>query len=363
MAQLNDDGNNKFLSKNIADSLCTTIAMGFMVLNLEPGTNTIFGYDPADEANHMDLMGRLNRIGVNVSFRALPAKDRQPLIIAKTSKVSVPETFESIADPFRKSTGAAESEINSQVPTPRGAYIGGLATLEKLKISGPSQVYFIGKSKYREITTDESQEINKAYQNAAQATNSLIDFIKGCRHSSIELDSSFAEEEKAASDPPKSPQIFASVHGMIKALATFSVNSNGSDVCFEWALGRDTDKVASCLPCSIFMRAAGVPATYTHLSYGDNWNLPLKGTPTFRDFYNNLWRELIKQCFADGWSIAQEQRNFHIFGDMWTMARALGTTPEMLCNCEELPDIFLEALTFQGKFIDKMKYALKEVSQ
>ena len=59
-------------------------------------------------------------------------------------------------------------------------------------------------------------------------------------------------------------------HGMIQAI--YKAYSLGpSCTPYEIAVGDVTKKMASCLPCTLFMAAAGYPPTSTHLGRGESW--------------------------------------------------------------------------------------------
>lgn len=59
-------------------------------------------------------------------------------------------------------------------------------------------------------------------------------------------------------------------HGMIQAIYD-SVATGPWCAPYEIAVGEYTTKLASCLPCSLFMYAAGYPPTAIHLGRGESW--------------------------------------------------------------------------------------------
>jgi hypothetical protein len=59
-------------------------------------------------------------------------------------------------------------------------------------------------------------------------------------------------------------------HGMIQAIYKAYV-LGPSCTPYEIAVGDQTKKMASCLPCTLFMVAAGYPPTSTHLGRGESW--------------------------------------------------------------------------------------------
>ena len=69
---------------------------------------------------------------------------------------------------------------------------------------------------------------------------------------------------------PEVADIAAYTHGMIQAI--YKAYSLGpSCTPYEIAVGDLTKKMASCLPCTLFMVAAGYPPTSTHLGRGESW--------------------------------------------------------------------------------------------
>ncbi|MGE0680274.1 MAG: hypothetical protein AB7P69_05115 [Candidatus Binatia bacterium] len=69
---------------------------------------------------------------------------------------------------------------------------------------------------------------------------------------------------------PTVADIAAYTHGMIQAI--YKAYSLGpSCTPYEIAVGSQTKKMASCLPCTLFMVAAGYPPTSTHLGRGESW--------------------------------------------------------------------------------------------
>jgi len=100
-------------------------------------------------------------------------------------------------------------------------------------------------------------------------------------------------------------QIVTYTHGMIQAIYRAK---NMGPTCrpFEIAVGTQTTKLASCLPCTLFMYATGYPPSSIHLGSGESW-APLSApydptgkTPppgeadAIRDL-NNMWYE---KCLA-----------------------------------------------------------------
>ena len=142
--------------------------------------------------------------------------------------------------------------------------------------------------------------------------------------------------------------LFKSNHGMTQAIMQFGNTMNkGQEMCVEFALSSGTSKIGSCIPCSIFMEASGMPATATHLGCGDNWSIPnlerQQGHMLVR-----RWQEYVNSCYNKGCELLRPKYS--------TLLATLGTI-----NTGILPDVFLEALTYEKPFIERMMNTLKQV--
>jgi hypothetical protein len=106
-------------------------------------------------------------------------------------------------------------------------------------------------------------------------------------------------------------------HGMIQAIYK-AYTLGPSCTPFEVAVGDQTKKMASCLPCTLFMHAAGYPPSSIHLGSGESW-APLYSPynpngPTepnelgvVRDL-NNAWYERCRQWLEIGLEILDDTR-------------------------------------------------------
>ena len=71
-------------------------------------------------------------------------------------------------------------------------------------------------------------------------------------------------------EKPTMTDIATYTHGMIQAI--YKAYALGPSCApFEIAVGDETKKMASCLPCTLFMHAAGYPPTSIHLGSGESW--------------------------------------------------------------------------------------------
>lgn len=147
--------------------------------------------------------------------------------------------------------------------------------------------------------------------------------------------------------------LFASCHGMILAIYDYGYYPEKEGVCAELALGKDTRKAASCLPCSLFISANGFPASATHLGRGDNWNYPLHQG-------NHLmtinWKKAAYHACQTG--LTKLPALGMEFTGILEQGLLIEENPE-----KEIPLLFLEALTFEGSFIKKMIQVLSHFEQ
>lgn len=95
------------------------------------------------------------------------------------------------------------------------------------------------------------------------------------------------------------------VHGMIQAI--YDVTWRKAGIPYEIAVGDATTKLASCMPCSLFMEATGFPASSSHLGRGESWCIlhPVDpGLKTTQDqaraHCNDQWAAYCKTIVASG---------------------------------------------------------------
>jgi hypothetical protein len=114
---------------------------------------------------------------------------------------------------------------------------------------------------------------------------------------------------------PTVDDIATYTHGMIQAIYK-AYGLGPSCTPYEIAVGDQTKKMASCLPCTLFMVATGYPPTSIHLGRGESW-APLyapynPGGPTevnepgvIRDL-NNAWYDACAQFLTAGLQILDD---------------------------------------------------------
>lgn len=342
-----------WLTAEMAEAMCTVIAVGF-IQSQTSGPRTVFGYDTgaleSEKKNHATLEGALHRLGVEVAINQFVDKRQEPMILAKRPETYEQAILEGAVEPFRTFVALAEREINSGDwgEPPRGAYIGGIMDLGSIWLAGPSDVALAKPPRHRELTAEQAGEMKKAFDNACNATNKAWDFIESEATRSITWNNkTYVTPDtrgKKVTDTYDPQCLFQSVHGMVRAIMEFGAHLGDAGICFELALGNRTNKVASCLPCSLFMSACGTPATSTHLGCGDNWNFP-------STFWKRAdWEQAVKTHFQAGVNILKAQGT----EAEKRVARNMEGVPEAV-----VPEAFLEALTFEGPFLLKMMRTLK----
>jgi hypothetical protein len=220
---------------------------------------------------------------------------------------------------------------------PFGAYIGVMSTISTLHVIGPSALELYDR-KYR-IDLD---GVAENYKNARdqEAIASEILNAKSLLSSKVKIE---YDKKRYALPPPDSigpNQLFHSYHGMIRAMVE-KYPPNKETVYLEIALGVNTSKVSSCIPCSMFMSANDMAATSTHLGRGDNWSIP--SSCNARSL-RQKWAAAINCHYENGLALCKDQ-----FPKINAMKTALSGYTSVL------PDIFLEALTFEAPFLDRMK--------
>src|SRR5262249_32130039 len=136
-------------------------------------------------------------------------------------------------------------------------------------------------------------------------------------------------EKMVFNGEPTIDDIVSYTHGMIQAIYK-GYTLGPSCTPYEIPVGAATTKLASCLPCTLFMVAVGYPPTSIHLGRGESWApLYLPYNPNgegesnelavIRDL-NNSWREKCKQFLALGVQVLDDN---HIRDDHSTARDAL----------------------------------------
>lgn len=371
-----------------ADALCTVIALGFIVSSkgelknhsyiiYQDGTD-----DGAESRRHLQLQAKLAKLTGSKNLFTFEMqrpsdKPRKPIILAQTNRSVLQGE---IAEDETVILNRLERKVNEFASIPlRGAYVGGLLSIGSAELLDPSILYWY-EPEYRTFSPKESEakkqlRINDSYKNAVSVTKTVQGFLDGVFSEGQTLKHGGALIRRPAERPldvnqldkPTGSDLFASVHGMTQSIIHYARNSDPNKVNIELALSKDTCKVASCIPCSLFMWANGTPATATHFGRGDNWNFPprafqqlrkcsgpddltpLAGYPYVKNWMEHVWKayEAGRVCFtgkAKSW--VSEDLAFALQLDH-----------------KKIPQMFLEALTFEGPFLDKMLSTLEGVPE
>lgn len=368
-------------SREQADALCTVIALGFIINSRDNNSYVIFqdGEEDKDKetANqHLLLRAKLEKLaGSKASFeftqqRAVD-KSKHPIILAQTNYSKLqPDIAEEEISLFNR----LEDKINRELDIPlKGAYVGGLLTTSKTELLKPSILYWYDP-KHRSISERDARDLQVAESSALSVTNAVMNFLNSELGKGKTLKRggtlvSWADEPSLSagmSNLPTGSQLFASVHGMTQSIIHYhGANNYKENVSIELALGKDTCKVASCIPCSIFMSANEIPASATHFGRGDNWNFPhyvlkqIQLCSTEKDWqalpdYVRKWIKYVLDAYDAGNACFTGKVGFN--------------APDGLqfvfdLNRRDIPQMFLEALTFESPFLDKMLRTLEFVTE
>lgn len=368
-----------------ADALCTVIALGFIIRSrgeLKDHSYIIYqeGADGgAERQRHLQLQAKLEALAGSKGLFAFKTqladeKSRLPVILAQTNRSALQG---GIAEDETVILNRLERKVNEFANIPlRGAYVGGVLSVGSAELLDPSILYWY-RPDYRELSAGEAEEprLEESFKNAKAVTDTVQAFLGGVFSEGRTLKNGGTLIRRPAERPigaavlakPTGSDLFASVHGMTQSLIHYSGNGDPNKVNIELALSGDTCKVASCIPCSIFMWANGTPATATHFGRGDNWNFPpnafeqlrkcsgpndlapLAGYPYVKNWMAHVWRsyDAGRACFAG--------KPASWLTDELDFALQLGR--------EKIPQMFLEALTFESSFLNKMLSTLKNVPE
>ncbi len=366
------------LTKPTADALCTMILAGY--LRMTSGSTRIEHAPmprPADpqqvtateakaiadtleeHGKYQDARSALERFGVTLNFGESATQETLPYIFAKKhGGPSIESASSLIADTWSYLRKINETAKHLQLQ-PKGAYIGGMLTTQKLCVVGPSSLDFY-QPQFRVLDDSANALTQRYYDRFKEATNQSLTCLDKNNPALASL--AVARRSRSVQPPDlhfehlnakinavfQRGSLVKSYHGMIQVIVKFQSDVEKSALIFEIALGQGTTKVSSCFPCCTFMTANGTPPTSTHLDSGDFWNIPAGCTSQLR----GSWEQLIIECYRSG-RVALAN------------ADAVRTTLALLNRSvidTQIPSVFLEALTFPGKFVDKVTATLGDTS-
>jgi hypothetical protein len=341
-----------FLNKQLADALCTLIVLGYA----KDLRNCTFQFDgnakdqekAALERKDYDVVQRLFKaLGVDIIVSSSKAQEDFPLIIAKTDRFKSIDTAKAAlsADYIRYLT-QINNNANAKGTAPKGAYIGGISTISTLFIAGPSKLDQY-KPSYR---VADDNLVQPSFESAKVSINNAIKALTAVAKPSKSA-ISYADLNPLETASFSRGCVYKCYHGMIRAMVNYHTTIDKNSFIFEIALGENTTKVSSCFACSAYMAANGKPATSTHLGRGDNWNIPDGDDAAYKTWAKKIadWYKLGKGVFS--------RRDPKESPDVTNLFAELGKN-----NRErDIHKIFLEALTFEGSFTDRIKTTLKYI--
>lgn len=331
---------NQLLDVSNADAICALVTFGFLKkefqkINIEYET-------PADGAKYKvisELFCALS--GIPLRLTQTKSQAEMPHIIAQTRYISGPNAAKCATDEnwtYINTLHARASKIGNL----RGAYVGGLSEVGVIHLVGPSDLELYSPT-YRTISASEQAAIDKAYSDAKVSTNGSIQCVSGCAPSNVKV---ILSDLIAPISRPYSPQsLFKSYHGMIQAMAKYKSTMSSSGFIFEIAMGNSTTKVSSCVPCSIYMIANGNAPTSIHLGRGDNWSIPKSNNAELE----RNWRQRVVGYYEEGERMFQGR-----LASYPSISNFLADFNICGCAKNEIPSIFLEALTFEKSFTDRI---------
>lgn len=372
-------------TKEQADALCTVIALGFIIESKGKLKRHSYIIDTKNEneyRRHLQLQEKLERLTNSAALfkiekQSASEKFEHPVILAQTNYSVLQDD---IIDDKKVIFGKLERAVNEYANIPlRGAYVGGALVGDTAELLDPSILYWY-RSQYRKLLPEEAPvdpkkakqraDIKTSYDDALRVTKGVQSFFdalrtKYLRHGGTMVRlADFHPISEVLEEQPEGSDLFASVHGMTQSIIHYSRSKTKADVNIELALSENTCKVASCIPCSIFMHANGTPATATHFGRGDNWNFTpdvlariqkcakAEDVERLPGFASN-WMKYIWTAYDIGKKYFPTGEGSWLPSDLSEFLRGL--------NSMMVPGLFLEALTFESPFLDKMLSTLKNM--
>jgi len=326
------------LTKEIADKVCTAVLIGY-----SKEEKRLFEYhEEGDKGKYESVQNLLKGLDVDIDIGKSVPKDTSAVILTKDTvrgsfeDVSNIEKYANIVDAYIKEKHEGEKLY--------GAYIGGIDDSgDSIKLLGVSQVELYNPE-IRQIQEGEVQGIKEAYEASQGVYNDVYSLLKGIpqtqRYNGIKFEPNAKSKGLNTKEYNESnPQLFKSYHGMVRAISDISSLNRGW-IYFEIAASDDTTKVSSCFPCATFMLSTnGAVPSSTHLGRGDNWNIP-SSCPMEK---KNKWKENIKRWYKDGKETLEEKKDITI---------------EIDIEEDNYPELFLESLTFESSFTNKVTAVL-----
>ncbi len=358
------------LNETLANTICAIIALGYIKNN--PKLHFVYTEKDGkteEQDKHKKLQELLQqKFNLTIICTKQNEKTPNPLVIAKTKYITA-ETEELIQDTVAHSALLTDLIANKEKTSSlKGAYIGGCIKPDtSIEFTGPSALKLYPRptkdKEGWEIIGLENDKVKKSFEDAKDISDFLNIFLKENVYKDrykIQNKTYFTYNPRYASETPASfmdNHLFGSVHGLVWAIINYNLTKSGvgsgkDQMCCELALSKDTDKVGSCIPCSIFATSNGTPPNYTHFGRGDNWNFPDTVKSEHGNYAltskKNIWKDKVKSYFSCG---------LNMIGKNTMKAEVIASLRAL--ELEKIPDIFLHSLNFQGKFIDKILNTLQ----
>lgn len=346
-----------YLTKKEADQLCTIIALGYTKKELIDGSkkSKIIDTENAELDNLRTLFAQVGLSAANRQMQIMPRDSRGKVKKSMNSSIVAVDGRTPAVDVNDEISNSAEY-LNNYVDSKKkkilkGAYVGGMETIGTIEFIGPSYLWQY-KGQYRSFTGEEKENIREAYDKAYTVSSEVeclldnaVNSHRVFRSKNVRLNEHAKKVEREGWE--QDADLFASVHGMTRSIFEYNTSSDKNLVRIELALSNDTCKVASCIPCAIFMASQRYPASAVHFGRGDNWNFRKdvkKGDRPYRQ-----WCNKVLEYYDEGIKAMHGKENKLM---EWTTYLADKAK-------DKIPEIFLEALTFESSFTDKISNTLR----
>jgi|AntRauTorckE5430_2_1112549.scaffolds.fasta_scaffold01804_3 hypothetical protein len=259
-----------FLTKELPETLYTSIVLGFVKID---GMTTLIQYTDKDgeQKDYEDVVTKFAELGVTLKISESAKQTETAFIIAKTPKVPSNDYSKDFTSDYWRYLQAMTKSANALEVAPNEAYIGGMSTVSKLFLIGPSNLD-LNDPVYR---ASDDTKVGDAYATAVRDTNNALHCLKKDAPTAkpLGLSLDFTDLNSTISAPFQKGKLFKSYHGMIRAIVKYQTTIDTNSFIFEIALGNNTKKISSCFPCCTLMIANNTPPTSTQLGRGDNWNI------------------------------------------------------------------------------------------
>jgi hypothetical protein len=155
-------------------------------------------------------------------------------------------------------------------------------------------------------------------------------------------------------DKPVPGRVKGYCHGMVLAIA----KCKDDQYPYEVAVGKKTDKLASCFGCATFMAATNYPPSYMHLGQAQSW-VPLPYRDDSARALNARWAEFVADGLSEGLRAlrakqasltdAAASRVTSLLGEFGGRSNALAKA-----------NLFLDALSFHRKDLVRLQTIAKD---